>query len=219
MIDDTPIESCGEGSGTEVDFIPDKKIFKNYKFRLEYVERMVKNYVYLNPGLVINLNGNKFSSKNGLKDLLEDQTNSEDLRYPIIHLVGNDIEVALTHSKSQYSEQYYSFVNGQHTTQGGTHHSAFREAIVKTVRDHFGKNYDASDIRKSIIAAVSIKVMEPIFESQTKTIRKWIKGIVKEALIEWEQEVEYLGRTGYKWENNQWVPTETQPLRLDEIQE
>jgi len=169
LIDDTPVESCEKGSGTEVDFIPDKKIFKNYKFRLEYVERMVKNYVYLNPGLVINLNGNKFSSKNGLKDLLEDQTNSEDLRYPIIHLVGNDIEVALTHSKSQYSEQYYSFVNGQHTTQGGTHHSAFREAIVKTVRDHFGKNYDASDIRKSIIAAVSIKVMEPIFESQTKT--------------------------------------------------
>ena len=169
LIDDTPVESCEKGSGTEVDFIPDKKIFKNYKFRLEYVERMVKNYVYLNPGLVINLNGDKFSSKNGLKDLLEDQTNSEDLRYPIIHLVGNDIEVALTHSKSQYSEQYYSFVNGQHTTQGGTHHSAFREAIVKTVRDHFGKNYDASDIRKSIIAAVSIKVMEPIFESQTKT--------------------------------------------------
>ncbi len=169
LIDDTPIESSEKGSGTEVNFIPDKKIFKNYKFRLEYVERMVKNYVYLNPGLVINLNGNKFSSKNGLKDLLEDQTNSEDLRYPIIHLVGNDIEVALTHSKSQYSEQYYSFVNGQHTTQGGTHHSAFREAIVKTVRDHFGKNYDASDIRKSIIAAVSIKVMEPIFESQTKT--------------------------------------------------
>ena len=169
LIDDTPIESCEKGSGTEVNFVPDKKIFKNYKFRLEYVERMVKNYVYLNPGLVINLNGNKFSSKNGLKDLLEDQTNSEDLRYPIIHLVGNDIEVALTHSKSQYSEQYYSFVNGQHTTQGGTHHSAFREAIVKTVRDHFGKNYDASDIRKSIIAAVSIKVMEPIFESQTKT--------------------------------------------------
>jgi len=169
LIDDTPIESCEKRSGTEVNFIPDKKIFKNYKFRLEYVERMVKNYVYLNPGLVINLNGNKFSSKNGLKDLLEDQTNSEDLRYPIIHLVGNDIEVALTHSKSQYSEQYYSFVNGQHTTQGGTHHSAFREAIVKTVRDHFGKSYDASDIRKSIIAAVSIKVMEPIFESQTKT--------------------------------------------------
>jgi len=169
LINDTPIESCEKRSGTEVNFIPDKKIFKNYKFRLEYVERMVKNYVYLNPGLVINLNGNKFSSKNGLKDLLEDQTNSEDLRYPIIHLIGNDIEVALTHSKSQYSEQYYSFVNGQHTIQGGTHHSAFREAIVKTVRDHFGKSYDASDIRKSIIAAVSIKVMEPIFESQTKT--------------------------------------------------
>ncbi len=169
LINDNPIETSEKESGTEVDFIPDKKIFKNYKFRLEYVEKMVKNYVYLNPGLVINLNGNKFSSKNGLKDLLEDQTNSEDLRYPIIHLSGNDIEVALTHSKSQYSEQYYSFVNGQHTTQGGTHHSAFREAIVKTVRDHFGKNYDSSDIRKSIIAAISIKVMEPIFESQTKT--------------------------------------------------
>ncbi|MBR99507.1 MAG: DNA topoisomerase IV [Flavobacteriaceae bacterium] len=169
LINDNPIETSEKESGTEVDFIPDKKIFKNYKFRLEYVEKMVKNYVYLNPGLVINLNGNKFSSKNGLKDLLEDQTNSEDIRYPIIHLSGNDIEVALTHSKSQYSEQYYSFVNGQHTTQGGTHHSAFREAIVKTVRDHFGKNYDSSDIRKSIIAAISIKVMEPIFESQTKT--------------------------------------------------
>ena len=169
LINDNPIETSKKESGTEVDFIPDKKIFKNYKFRLEYVEKMVKNYVYLNPGLVINLNGNKFSSKNGLKDLLEDQTNSEDIRYPIIHLSGNDIEVALTHSKSQYSEQYYSFVNGQHTTQGGTHHSAFREAIVKTVRDHFGKNYDSSDIRKSIIAAISIKVMEPIFESQTKT--------------------------------------------------
>ncbi len=147
LINDNPIETSEKESGTEVDFIPDKKIFKNYKFRLEYVEKMVKNYVYLNPGLVINLNGNKFSSKNGLKDLLEDQTNSEDIRYPIIHLSGNDIEVALTHSKSQYSEQYYSFVNGQHTTQGGTHHSAFREAIVKTVRDHFGKNYDSSDIR------------------------------------------------------------------------
>ena len=169
LINDNPIETSEKESGTEVDFIPDKKIFKNYKFRLEYVEKMVKNYVYLNPGLVINLNCNKFSSKNGLKDLLEDQTNSEDIRYPIIHLSGNDIEVALTHSKSQYSEQYYSFVNGQHTTQGGTHHSAFREAIVKTVRDHFGKNYDSSDIRKSIIAAISIKVMEPIFESQTKT--------------------------------------------------
>ena len=169
LIDDTPIESTEKRRGTEVNFIPDKKIFKNYKFRLEYVERMVKNYVYLNPGLIINLNGNKFSSKNGLKDLLEDQTNSEDIRYPVIHLHGNDIEIAITHSKSQYSEQYYSFVNGQHTIQGGTHHSAFREAIVKTVRDHFGKNYEASDIRKSIIAAISIKVMEPIFESQTKT--------------------------------------------------
>ncbi len=169
LIQDNPVESSEKKRGTEVNFIPDSKIFKNYTFRLEYVERMVKNYVYLNPGLTINLNGNKFSSKNGLRDLLEDQTNSEDLRYPIIHLTGNDIEIAITHSKSQYSEQYYSFVNGQHTTQGGTHHSAFREALVKTIRDHFGKNYDPSDIRKSIIAAISIKVMEPIFESQTKT--------------------------------------------------
>ena len=169
LIQDNPVESSEKKRGTEVNFIPDSKIFKNYTFRLEYVERMVKNYVYLNPGLTINLNGNKFSSKNGLRDLLEDQTNSEDLCYPIIHLTGNDIEIAITHSKSQYSEQYYSFVNGQHTTQGGTHHSAFREALVKTIRDHFGKNYDPSDIRKSIIAAISIKVMEPIFESQTKT--------------------------------------------------
>ena len=155
--------------GTKVSFVPDNSIFKNYKFRAEYIVRMIKNYVYLNPGLTIDFNGEKYFSENGLKDLLEDQVNESDLLYPIIHLRGNDIEVAITHSKSQYSEEYHSFVNGQNTTQGGTHQAAFREAYVKTIREFFGKNYDASDIRKSIISAISIKVMEPVFESQTKT--------------------------------------------------
>ncbi len=167
--EETPQESSTKRRGTKVIFVPDQTIFKNYKYRLEYVERMVKNYVYLNPGLTIDLNGEKFLSENGLKDLLTDQTNESDLTYPIIHLKGEDIEVAITHSKTQYSEEYYSFVNGQHTTQGGTHQAAFREGLAKTIRDHFGKNYDASDIRKSIVSAISIKVMEPVFESQTKT--------------------------------------------------
>jgi len=167
--EETPQESSSKRRGTKVIFVPDQTIFKNYKYRLEYVERMVKNYVYLNPGLTIDLNGEKFISENGLKDLLTDQTNESDLTYPIIHLKGEDIEVAITHSKTQYSEEYYSFVNGQHTTQGGTHQAAFREGLAKTIRDHFGKNYDASDIRKSIVSAISIKVMEPVFESQTKT--------------------------------------------------
>ena len=155
--------------GTKVSFVPDETIFKKFKYRNEYVERMLKNYVYLNPGLTIIFNGEKYHSENGLKDLLEDNNNVEDFLYPIIHLKGNDIEVAITHSKTQYSEEYHSFVNGQHTTQGGTHQAAFREALVKTVREHFGKNYDASDIRKSVISAIAIKVMEPVFESQTKT--------------------------------------------------
>ena len=155
--------------GTLVSFVPDETIFKKFKYRNEYVERMLKNYVYLNPGLTIVFNGEKYHSENGLKDLLEDNNNQEDFLYPIIHLKGNDIEVAMTHSKTQYSEEYHSFVNGQHTTQGGTHQAAFREAIVKTIRDHYGKNFDASDVRKSIISAISIKVMEPVFESQTKT--------------------------------------------------
>ncbi len=167
-LEEGPVESS-KRKGTRVTFIPDESIFKNYKFRNEYVERMLKNYVYLNPGLTIVFNGEKFHSENGLKDLLEDNNNAEDLLYPIIHLKGDDIEVAITHSKTQYSEEYHSFVNGQHTTQGGTHQAAFREALVKTIRDFYGKNYDASDIRKSIISAISIKVMEPVFESQTKT--------------------------------------------------
>ena len=164
-----PIEASSRRRGTKVLFIPDKTIFKHYKYRLEYVERMIRNYVYLNPGLTIDLNGVKFFSNNGLKDLLKDHTNATDLLYPIIHLRGEDIEVAISHSRSQYSEEYHSFVNGQNTTQGGTHQAAFRESFVKTIREHFGKNFDASDIRKSIISAISIKVMEPVFESQTKT--------------------------------------------------
>ncbi len=169
LIEEEPVDSSSKRRGTKVIFEPDISIFKNFKYRLEYVERMLKNYVYLNPGLTIDLNGVKFFSENGLKDLLEDQTNASDLLYPIIHLHGEDIEVALTHSRSQYSEEYHSFVNGQNTTQGGTHQAACREALVKTIREHYGKNFDASDIRKSIISAISIKVMEPVFESQTKT--------------------------------------------------
>ena len=169
LIQQDPVTSSSKRRGTQVVFEPDTSIFKNYRYRLEYVERMLKNYVYLNRGLTIDLNGIKFFSENGLKDLLEDQTNASDLLYPIIHLKGEDIEVAITHSRSQYSEEYHSFVNGQNTTQGGTHQAAFREALVKTIRDHYGKNFDASDIRKSIISAISIKVMEPVFESQTKT--------------------------------------------------
>lgn len=169
LVNEELLEETSRRRGTKITFIPDEVIFKKYKYRNEYVERMLKNYVYLNPGLTIVFNGEKFFSENGLKDLLEDNNTKEDLLYPIIHLKGKDIEVAITHSKTQYSEEYHSFVNGQHTTQGGTHQSAFREAIVKTIRDYYGKNYDASDIRKSIISAISIKVMEPVFESQTKT--------------------------------------------------
>ena len=155
--------------GTLVSFSPDASIFKNYRYRAEYVERMLKNYVYLNPGLTIVFNGEKYVSTEGLKDLLHDNNSIEDFLYPVIHLKGDDIEVAMTHSRTKYNEEYHSFVNGQHTTQGGTHQAAFREAIVKTIREFYGKNYEASDIRKSIISAISIKVMEPVFESQTKT--------------------------------------------------
>ena len=169
LVEEGEIENSTKRKGTKVSFVPDTSIFKNYKYRNEYVSKMLKYYVYLNPGLSIVFNGEKFKSVNGLKDLLEDNNELDKLLYPIIHLKGNDIEIALTHSKVQYSEEYFSFVNGQHTTQGGTHQSAFRESIVKTIREFFGKSYDASDIRKSIISAISIKVMEPVFESQTKT--------------------------------------------------
>jgi topoisomerase-4 subunit B len=158
-----------QDNGTLVTFIPDDGVFKNFHFIHEYLDSQLWNYCYLNAGLVINLNGKKYVSKNGLLDLLQRKNPNEDeIRYPIIHLKGEDIEVAITHTQ-QYGEEYYSFVNGQYTTQGGTHLLAFREAFVKTVRDFFKKDYDASDIRASISAAVSVKVQEPVFESQTKT--------------------------------------------------
>ncbi len=162
-------EETTHRKGTKVTFVPDKSIFTKFKYRNEYIVKMIKNYVYLNTGLTIIFNGEKYFSENGLKDLLEENIDEDAMLFPIIHLKGNDIEVAITYSKAQYSEEYHSFVNGQHTTQGGTHQNAFREAIVKTIREFFGKNYEASDIRKSIVSAISIKVMEPIFESQTKT--------------------------------------------------
>jgi topoisomerase-4 subunit B len=157
-----------EKNGTEVVFKPDDSVFKKYKFNLEYIKNQVWNYCYLNAGLAIKFNGEKFISKNGLLDLLERKSNVEEIRYPIIHLKAEDIEVAITHG-NDYGEDLYSFVNGQHTTQGGTHQQAFREAYVKTIRDHYGKNWDVSDIRTSIVAAISVRVIEPVFESQTKT--------------------------------------------------
>jgi topoisomerase-4 subunit B len=157
-----------ESNGTLVTFIPDETVFKNFHYIHEYLDSQLWNYCYLNAGLIINFNGKKYVSKNGLLDLLQRKTNEDELRYPIIHLKGEDIEVALTH-ENQYGEEYYSFVNGQYTTQGGTHLAAFREAVVKTLRDFYKKDYDASDIRASICAAVSVRVQEPVFESQTKT--------------------------------------------------
>jgi topoisomerase-4 subunit B len=157
-----------EDNGTFVTFIPDESIFKNFHFVQEYLDNQFWNYCYLNAGLVMNLNGKRYISKNGLLDLLQRKTNEDEIRYPIIHLKGEDIELAITH-ESAYGEEYYSFVNGQFTTQGGTHLAAFREGYVKTIRDFFKKDYDAADIRGSICAALSIRVQEPVFESQTKT--------------------------------------------------
>ncbi|WP_217606159.1 DNA topoisomerase IV subunit B [Chitinophaga sp. GbtcB8] len=157
-----------ESNGTLVTFTPDDTVFKNYHYIPEFLENQIWNYCFLNAGLTISFNGQKYISKNGLLDLLQRKTNADDLRYPIIHLKGEDIEIALTH-ENQYGEEYYSFVNGQHTTQGGTHLAAFREAFVKTVRDFYKKDYDATDIRASICAAISVRVQEPVFESQTKT--------------------------------------------------
>ena len=181
-------------NGTSVTFYPDDSIFRHYHYRMEFVENMIWNYVFLNSGLTINFNGRKFVSEHGLRDLLERNIDAESMRYPIIHLKGEDIEVAITHGQ-QYGEEYYSFVNGQHTTQGGTHQAAFREAVVKTVREFYKKDFDASDIRASIIGAIAIKVQEPVFESQTKTklgsqnigpegptVRTFINDFVKKAL-------------------------------------
>ena len=168
LVNDPKAAKTTEKNGTLVEFAPDETMFKHYHFIPEYLDDLMWNYAFLNAGLTINYNGRKFYSKDGLLDLLTQKSNAEDLRYPIIHLKGNDIEVAITHG-SQYGEEYYSFVNGQNTTQGGTHLAAFREGVVKGVRDFFKKDYDAADIRASIIAAVAVRVQEPVFESQTKT--------------------------------------------------
>ncbi len=157
-----------EENGTFVTFVPDDKVFKNFHFVQEYLDNQFWNYCYLNAGLVMNLNGKRYVSKNGLLDLLQRKTNEDEIRYPIIHLRGDDIEIAITH-ENDYGEEYYSFVNGQFTTQGGTHLAAFREGYVKTIREFYKKDYDAADIRGSICAALSVRVQEPVFESQTKT--------------------------------------------------
>jgi topoisomerase-4 subunit B len=167
LMSETPIEKTDETNGTYVEFIPDDSIFKKYAFKTAYLDKMMWNYCYLNRGLSIYFNGEKYNSKYGLKDLLENNMDGDPL-YPIIHLEDEDIEVAFTHGRT-YGEDYYSFVNGQHTTQGGTHQSAFRESVAKVIRDFYNKNYEASDIRQSIVAAIAVKVIEPVFESQTKT--------------------------------------------------
>ncbi len=194
VLQDNDIVDTTQRNGTKISFIPDSNIFGKYRFLDDYVVNMIWNYVYLNPGLSIVYNGTKFFSENGLHDLLQANIDSK-LSYPIIHLKGLDIEIALSHSTQKYGETYFSFVNGQHTTQGGTHQSALREAIVKTLRDFYKKNYDAADIRQSIIASISLKVMEPVFESQTKTklgssdmggdlptIRTYVNDFVKNSL-------------------------------------
>ncbi len=167
LVSEEPLSETTELNGTYVEFYPDDTIFKKYAFKAPYLIKMFWNYCYLNRGLAIYYNGEKYQSKDGLKDLLENNMDGDPL-YPIIHLEGEDIEVAFTHGKT-YGEDYYSFVNGQHTTQGGTHQSAFREAVAKVIRDFYNKNYDAADIRQSIVAAIAVKVIEPVFESQTKT--------------------------------------------------
>jgi topoisomerase-4 subunit B len=168
LIRDEPEKETSQRNGTAINFFPDETIFRNYRFIPEFVQNMIWNYVFLNAGLTINFNGEKYLSLHGLKDLLERNSDVENIRYPIIHLKGEDIEIALTHGQ-QYGEEYYSFVNGQHTTQGGTHQAAFREAVVKTIREFYKKEFDAADVRASIVAAIAIKVQEPVFESQTKT--------------------------------------------------
>ena len=167
LLSESPLEKTDEANGTYVEFVPDESIFKKYAFKTAYLEKMIWNYCYLNRGLSLHFNGERFQSKDGLKDLLENNMDGDPL-YPIIHIEDEDIEVAFTHGKT-YGEDYYSFVNGQHTTQGGTHQSAFRESVAKVIRDFYNKNYESSDIRQSIVAAIAVKVIEPIFESQTKT--------------------------------------------------
>lgn len=168
LTEEAPVKKMEAKNGTEIVFTPDSTIFKNFRFKPEIIEAQLWNYAYLNAGLKLRFNDKLIVSRNGLLDLLEKKTAQENLRYPIIHLQGEDIEIALTHGNS-YGEQYYSFVNGQFTTQGGTHLSAFKESLVKVVRDHFNKNFDPKDVRSSIFAAISVRIEEPVFESQTKT--------------------------------------------------
>jgi topoisomerase IV subunit B len=168
LVNDQKEEATNEKNGTIMTFVPDDTIFRNYHYRPEFLEEQIWNYAYLNAGLSLHFNDSVYMSKNGLLDLLERKSNAEAIRYPIIHLKGEDVELAMTH-ENQYGEEYYSFVNGQHTTQGGTHLQAFREALVKTIRDFYKKDFDVADIRASIIAAISVRVQEPVFESQTKT--------------------------------------------------
>ncbi|MFN8283562.1 MAG: DNA topoisomerase IV subunit B [Chitinophagales bacterium] len=179
LVKDHKIEKTTDKNGTLFQFHADNSIFKNFHYVAEFIEEQLWNYAYLNAGLTVNFNGNKFVSKDGLKDLLTKKTNEAELRYPIIHLKDSDIEIALSHS-NQYGEEYYSFVNGQYTTQGGTHLAAFKEAIVKTLREFYKKQFEASDIRQAIVGAISVRVQEPVFESQTKTklgsINMWENG-------------------------------------------
>ncbi|MBX2927652.1 MAG: type IIA DNA topoisomerase subunit B [Saprospiraceae bacterium] len=194
LLRDHKLQKTSEPNGTEIIFRPDNNIFRKFRFRQEYLENQLWNYAYLNTGLKIQFNGQTYLSKNGLLDLLGNKTKADHLRYPIIHLQGEDIEVALSHG-DHYGEQYYSFVNGQHTTQGGTHLNAFREAVVEAVNKHYGRSFDRKDILGSIVAAVSVRIEEPVFESQTKTklgsteiapgglgIRTFIGNFIKEKL-------------------------------------
>ncbi len=191
---DANASSSSGRNGTQIVFRPDETIFKNYHFIPQYLDDLIWNYCFLNAGLTINFNGEKYHSEKGLHDLLSRKTDEDNLRYPIIQLVGEDIEIALSHS-NQYGEDYYSFVNGQYTTQGGTHQAAFREAVVKTVREFYNKNFDATDVRASIVGAIAVRVQEPVFESQTKTklgsqnvapdgptMRTFVNDFVKKAL-------------------------------------
>ena len=194
LVKDYPLSTTGEKNGTEITFYPDEYIFKGYHFVTEFLEEQIWDYVFLNAGLVINYNQQKFFAENGLLDLLKRKITTHILRYPIIHLKANDIEIAFTHT-NQYAEIYYSFVNGQNTTRGGTHLAAFKEAIVKTLRDHFNKNFDTTDVRSAIVGAIAIRMQEPIFESQTKTklgsihlaigqltVRSFVNDFIKKAL-------------------------------------
>jgi len=195
IINDEPVKDCDLRNGTAISFIPDEKIFGKYHFIAEYVEKMLWNYAFLNNGLTVNFNGEKYIAKNGLLDLLSQYINGNEILYPIIHIKEDDFEFAFTHSAKQYAEEYYSFVNGQNTTQGGTHQAAFRESVLKTIREFYKKDFDPGDIRTGMIAAISIKIQEPVFESQTKTklgsltmepdgqsIRNYVNDIVKRNL-------------------------------------